>query len=189
MSTAPHDHVRGRWLSGHSTLPPSPDPIGSRGIAAIELAAALAVTSLMIAVTVSAYRTYAVRQEVRRHLLAIHPVQALVIYEFERSGVSPVSEHDLPGLPVTIPHDRAIHAVTIDHGRIEITFGQDAAAGLRGRALRVTPFETSEGQIVWLCGDGPPGVGLYPLGFIGGTNLSAEPLKTVKPRYLPPECR
>jgi hypothetical protein len=108
---------------------------------------------------------------------------------FERSGVPPASDHSIPGLQSVVPQDGPIDAVAVKHGRIEIVFGSGAAAGLRGKVLHLTPFETAEGHVVWQCGDSAADVGLYPLGFVGGTSRAPELVTTVEPRYLPEACR
>ena len=142
---------------------------------------------LMIALTVSAYRTYSVRQEVRAALAAVSEVQTLVAHTFDRTGVPLLSEGDTPAL-VSPPH-RYIETVTIERGRIAIRFGSDADERLRGRSLYLTPFETVDGEVSWLCGNRPADVGLYPLGLFGGTAPPAQLSTTVEPRYLPVECR
>jgi len=189
MSTAPHDDVRGRWLSGpHQRLHALPH-LRARGVATIEVAVVIAVTLVMAALALSAYRTYAVRREVSASLSGLAPIQEAVEKAFEASGVPPASELDVPGLPHPKPLHRFIPAVAIKHGRIELRFGDDADAALRGRSVHLTPFETADSKIVWLCGDGPAEVGLYPLGFAAGTNRTADTATTVEPRYLPAECR
>jgi hypothetical protein len=181
MSTAPHDNVRGRWLSGTSAT--------ASGFTTIELVAVIAVTLVMIAVAVSAYRTYSARRDVSQALTAVVPVQILIADAFERTGVPPASGQELLGLTSVAPTLELIETVAVRHGRVEILFGDGAAATLRGRALHVTPFETSEGHVVWRCGDGVAAAGLYPLGFISGTNRATELVTTVEPRYLPERCR
>ena len=178
--------MRGRSLySQRARSAPSPLRL-SRGIATIELGAVVAVTLVLVAVAASAYRTYSVRREVRTTLAAMMPVQELVTDAVARTGVPPASESDMPA--TALPH-QYIESVTIEHGRIAIRFGDDADESLRGRSLSVSPFETMDGEIFWLCGSHRAGVGLYPLGLFGGTRLPERVLTTVDDRFLPPECR
>jgi hypothetical protein len=143
----------------------------------------------MLALGMSAYLTYSIRREVSRGLAEIAPLQTLITYTFKRTGEPPASEHDVPGLAVGLGSNPVISAVTIDHGRIEIRFGDEANPSLRGRVLHVTPFETADGKIVWLCADDPPDVGLYPLGLLNGANVAMRTAMTVEQRYLPVSCR
>ena len=54
--------------------------------------------------------------------------------------------------------------------------------------MHVTPFETMDGEVVWICGIRPPDVGLYRSDS-PAADLEAQAGTTVEPRYLPPECR
>lgn len=190
MSTAPHVIVRGRWLSRTATSASGPARTACSGFTTIELVAVVAVTLVMIAVAVSAYRTYSARRDVSKTLLAVVPVQILVVDSFERSGVPPASEHSIPGLQSVVPPQYGpIGSVAVTHGRIEIVFGSGAAASLRGKVLYLTPFETAQGHVTWQCGKNTAEVGLYPLGFVGGTSRATELVTTVEPRYLPENCR
>jgi Tfp pilus assembly protein PilE len=164
-------------------------PATARGLAVIELAIVIAVTLVMGALAVSAYRTHTARQEVRESLATVTALQKLVTDAFTRTGVPPISERELPGSSAAKQPHRFIETVTIEHGAIAMQFGNGAEKSLRGRSVHVTPFETMEGEVVWVCGIRPPDVGLYPLGFSGGTNLAPKAGTTVEPRYLPGECR
>lgn len=187
MSTAPHGNVRGRWLFGARSAARTPASRG--GFTTIELVAVLAVTLIMVAVAVSAYRTYSARRDVNTSLTAVAPIQVLVTAAYNRTGAPPASELDIPGLLSVTPSTGLIDAVGISHGRIEIRFGSDASPSLRHRALLLTPFETTDGQVVWRCGGGPAEVGLYPLGFSGGTNRTTEFITGIDTRYLSERCR
>jgi prepilin-type N-terminal cleavage/methylation domain-containing protein len=189
MSTAPHVFVRGRWRFGTSANAITRPRALCRGFTAIELVSVVAVTLVMAAVAASAYLTYPARREVSKTLLTVVPIQILVADSFERSGVPPASEHAIPGLQSVVPQYAPIEEVAVKHGRIEILFGRGAAASLRGKVLHLTPFETAEGHVTWQCGNGAAEVGLYPLGFVGGTSRAVELVTTVQPRYLPGECR
>jgi hypothetical protein len=114
------------------------------------------------------------------------PVQQLVTDTVARTGAPPASESDMPAPPL---RHQYIDAVTIEHGQIAIRFSDEADESLRGRSLSVSPFETMDGEIFWLCGSHPAGVGLYPLGLFGGARLPERVPTTVDDRYLPPECR
>jgi hypothetical protein len=180
MSAAPHGNVRGRWLSSSGN---------ARGIATVELAGIIALTFVMIALATSAYRTYSVRAAVNASVLAVAPVQALIEHAFELTGVPPASERDVPGFSDALTAHRLTQPIAVAHGRIEIRFGSDAAAALRGKTLHVTPFETTDGRVVWRCGARAADVGLYALGFGAGTNRTAGDAPTIEPRYLPDGCR
>jgi type IV pilus assembly protein PilA len=84
---------------------------------------------------------------------------------------------------------RYIAEIHIVDGRVDLLFGSEADGALEGRTLSLTPFETADRQVVWVCGSKAPGVGLQPLGFAGGGPLAVQPQATIEPRYLPRNCR
>jgi hypothetical protein len=84
---------------------------------------------------------------------------------------------------------RYVAETRVVDGRIDLVFGALADAVIRGRTLSLTPFETADQQVVWVCGGRAPGVGLKPLGFAGGGPLAVQAPTTVAPRYLPRACR
>ena len=167
----------------------APAEAGARGVAAIELVVVIAATLLMLALAVSAYRTYTARQEVTRSLAAVASIQELVTDAFKRTGVPPVSERELPGVPTAKQAHRIIEAVAIKHGAIEMVFGKDADTSLRGRSVHVMPFETMDGEVVWICGFVRPASVSTLSDSPAATDLKRRPRTTVEPHYLPAECR
>jgi hypothetical protein len=174
--------VRGRFLFRSCWLP-------VRGFTSLELVATVAITLVVSAIAVSAYRTHSVRREVHAHLAAVAPVQTLVAYAYSRTGVPPPSERDVPGLIDFVRLSADLPVVAVEHGRIEIRFGEKSDQSLRGRALQLTPVQTADGAVLWLCGNEPDRVGLHPLGFVDGASSPGHGATTIELRFLPLECR
>jgi ribosome modulation factor len=90
-------------------------------------------------------------------------------------------------------HDEAwgnyVDHVEVVRGRVDIRFGRNADDAIAGRTLSLTPFETADQRIVWLCGNKLPGPGLQPLGFAGGAAEPVQMLTLIEVRFLPPSCR
>jgi prepilin-type N-terminal cleavage/methylation domain-containing protein len=164
--------------------------LGTYGYTLIELVAALAVTAVIIAVGFSAYRTYAVRDQVAATLVRSEPLQARVADAFRRFGAPPRDAAD-----AGLPHDATrslgddVASVAVTDGRIDIRYADAAHAAIAGETLSLTPFETAGGDVVWVCGDAAPGTGLEPLGFAGGARRAIQTGTTIDPRYLPSACR
>jgi type IV pilus assembly protein PilA len=165
-------------------------PWGSIGFTRIEALMIVAVTALVAAVGVSALRTYLVRAQVVESIAFAHYAQNQVTQAFRRTGTPPanrteagLSNHDSDGAP------RYVAETRVTNGRIDLFFGSAADKVLQGRTLSLTPFETVDGEVVWVCGTERRGVGLNPLGFAGGGKLAPPLPTTIEPRYLPPECR
>jgi type II secretory pathway pseudopilin PulG len=160
------------------------------GFTAVELVAALAVTALVAAVGLSAYRTYVVRDQIAATVVRAEAIQARVADSFRRLGVPP---HD--GMDAGVPRDAArslgdyVASVAVTDGRIDIRYEDSADDVIAGRTLSLTPFETVGRDVVWICGNALPGAGLEPLGFAGGPRQALQAITTIDRRYLPSACR
>jgi type IV pilus assembly protein PilA len=160
------------------------------GFTVIELVATLAVTALLVAVGVSAYRTHVVRDQVAATVVRSEVLQARVAEAFRRLGMPPRDTAEAgisPEAPAMLGGH--IEALTVIDGRIEVTFGSGADPAISGERLSLTPFETVSREIVWVCGNKVPDLGLEPLGFSGGARQAVQVLTTVDARYLPSSCR
>jgi prepilin-type N-terminal cleavage/methylation domain-containing protein len=162
----------------------------SRGFTLIELLLVLSVTLLVGAMGLSAYRTYTVRAEIAASLGLATGIQDSVATAFRRAGVPPTDRLSagLPADPGVAPATN-VDSIDIANGRIEIRFSSGADAAIAGRTLSLTPFETADQEIVWVCGNKIPNVGLEPLGFAGGAHQAIQVLTTIESRYLPSTCR
>ena len=96
-------------------------------------------------------------------------IQQRVARAFKRDGTPP-PDGEAAGLAADLAEAAAefVESVQIVNGRIELRFGRSADAAIMGSVLSLTPFETAEQDVVWVCGNRAPGVGLQPLGFMGG---------------------
>jgi type IV pilus assembly protein PilA len=160
------------------------------GFTLLEGVIVVAVTALVGAVGVSAMRTYLARAEIAESLALARYAQDQVTRAFRNTGTPPAGRADA-GLSNDGPDSKGRYVVEtrVIDGRIDLVFGAAADRVLQGRILSLTPFETADRQVVWICGTKPPGVGLRPLGFAGGGRLAVQPPTTIEPRYLPPACR
>ena len=160
------------------------------GFTLLEGVIVVAVTALIGAVGVSAMRTYLVRAEIAESLALARYAQDQVARAFRNTGSPPAGRTDA-GLPNDGADRKGRYVVEtrVTDGRIDLVFGAEANEALQGRTLSLTPFETADRQVVWICGSKLPGVGLKPLGFAGGGRLAVQPPATIEARYLPPACR
>jgi type IV pilus assembly protein PilA len=165
-------------------------PGAARGFTFIELAMILAATAVVAAVGVSAYRTYAVRAQIAASVTVTTPLRQAIDHAFRRSGLPPV-DRSSPALAHAndIELGDYLESIIVANGRIELTFGGDSDEAIAGRTLSLTPFETADLRVVWICGNEIPGVGLKPLGFAGGANQATQVLTAIEARYLPATCR
>jgi hypothetical protein len=149
-----------------------------------ELLAVLAATSIVVALVGSAYRTYTVRREVGAGITLANELIPTVTERFLRHGEAPV---ELPA-----DWERAnplVESVTIVDGRIDVLYSDSADPSIAGRRISLTPYETVDRSVVWLCGNAMPGPGLEPLGFSGGGRQAIPLPTTIEVRYLSGPCR
>lgn len=168
-------------------------PNGHRndGFTSIELVLVVAVTLILVALGVSTYRTYSARAQIAMSVEETAAVQRLVVAAFKNTGTPPV-DAAAAGLDETAHSLLAgtyVESLGVLNGRIELRFGTSAHPAIAGKTLSLTPFETVEEDVVWLCGNEPPGVGLEPLGFASGTLQAAQVATSIEDKYLPPWCR
>jgi type IV pilus assembly protein PilA len=160
------------------------------GFTLLEGLIVVAVTALVGAVGVSAVRTYLARAEIAESLAFAKYAQDEVTRAFRLTGAPPPD-----GAGAGLSNEgfdtggRYLAEIGVTDGRIDLVFGAGASGAVAGRTLSLTPFETADGQVVWICGGRLPGLGLRPLGFAGGSRVAVQPPPTIEPRYLPPACR
>ena len=162
----------------------------ARGFTLIELVAALAVTALLAAAGLSAYRTHVVRDQIAATVVRSEPLQARVAESFRRFGVPP-RDAAAAGMPQEAGRSLGgyVASIAITDGRIDIRYDDAADSAIAGRTLSLTPFETVGRDVVWVCGNALPGAGLEPLGFAGGARRALQTITTIDARYLPSACR
>ena len=161
------------------------------GFAVLELAIVIAATLLIAALGVSIYRTHSVRAEIAASIEEAGPAQHLVVAAFRENGAPP-ADAAATGIDATvrdllsIPH---VESLEVLNGRIDLRFGADADSAIAGKTLSLTPFETADHEVVWVCGGQPPDVGLEPLGFAAGGPQAVSIDTSIEDRYLPRSCR
>jgi Tfp pilus assembly protein PilE len=156
----------------------------------LELVAVVVTTTVIAAAGYSAHRTYRVRAEVHEGLSVAAKLTPVVHDFFRRHGEVPTEMSALrPHVAASPEAGTVVETVTIVDGRIDVLFGSDADPSIAGLRISLTPYETADMQVIWVCGNESPGAGLVPLGFAGGGRQAAQVPTTVDDRYLSPECR
>ena len=162
-----------------------------RGFSAIELVLVVAATLIVAAVGASIYLTHSARAQVAMALDEAGAARRLVAAAFELNGMPP-ADSTAAGIDATAePLLRGTYVDSLDvvDGRIDLRFGDNADSALAGKVLSLTPFETAARDVVWVCGNEPPGLGLKPLGFAAGGPQAVQVATSIEDRYLPPACR
>jgi Tfp pilus assembly protein PilE len=156
----------------------------------LELVAVVVTTTIVAAAGYSAHRTYRVRAEVHEGLSVAAALAPEVDDFFRRHGEVPTELSALrPHVAASAQTGTVVETLTLVDGRIDVLFGSHADPSIVGRRVSLTPYESADMQIVWVCGNESPGAGLMPLGFAGGGRQASQVPSTVDDRYLGPECR
>jgi hypothetical protein len=155
----------------------------------VELVAVVSATMIAVALAYSVYRTYRVRAQVAEGVALAAQLIPDVTEHFRRYGEVP-AEAPTPSSPVAaVPGNTVLEAIEVVDGRIDVFYGRHADPAIAGRRLSLTPYETADAQVVWICGNRAPGPGLMPLGFAGGGRQTIPIATAIAPRYLTRDCR
>lgn len=145
----------------------------------------VAVAGILAAIAIPAYQDYTTRAQVTEGLNLASGIKAAVAESYAERGTVPRDRRAV-GLPPSpgSTAGRYVEAINVARGVITITYGNEANTMLRGNTLVMTPFATSSGDVVWICGYAadPAGLKLLP-------PESARQETTILPKYLPAACR
>ncbi len=160
----------------------------SKGFTLIELMIVVAIIGILASLAVSAYQTYTVRAQVAEGLTFASGAKVPVVEAFNNTGVPP-ADLDAAGMPpvATDISGSYVSSVSIDNGRIDVTFGNNVHQDAFGDTLSITPYATPSGGFAWRCGYSAVPAGTTPM--TGGGVTSAHQNPTLDQRYLPSTCR
>lgn len=143
---------------------------------------AIAVAGVLAAVAVPAYQDYGARAQVSAVLAATSSLKVSMVESYMVEGTFPDSldEAGLNGVGLG-EAARYVESFQFDHGAIVLQFGGEAAAGLSGQTLVLSPYQLGSG-VVWRCGQGAVDPHAKPLS-------KAQAATTAPARLLPQDCR
>jgi type IV pilus assembly protein PilA len=150
----------------------------------------MALTAIVAALAISAYRTFSIRSQVSAGVALATPLRTAIVATFKRYGGLPAE--GLPSVPADVaPHlaGSYVSGLAVVNGRIDVTYGDRADPAISGRRLSLTPYEAADLEVVWICGNEIPPRGLMPLGFAGGGPQAVQIPTTIEARYLLAGCR
>jgi type IV pilus assembly protein PilA len=156
---------------------------GPYGFTLIELMIVVAIIAILASIALPSYQDRIIRQQVQ---------ESVVFVDFARSAVQDfyTKTHRMPndnaeaGLPAPAKMlGNYISQVEIEHGAINVQFGNRVNQSLVGKWLTLRPgtvADASKVPISWLCGSAHPVHGLT----YTGTNRTA-----LAPESMPIDCR
>ncbi len=153
------------------------------GFTLIELMVVLAIVAILALIAIPGIPDRVIRDQVVEGVKAIDFMKAPIAASWSARARLPVDNAEA-GLPTA---DRIVSSyvsnVAVESGAIQITFGNQANANLRGKTLTMRPGVVEDAPIVpvaWVCGFAEP-----------PTRMVARGLDktTVPTRWLPFNCR
>lgn len=165
------------------------------GFTLIELMIVVAIVGILASVAISSYQNYTIRAQVTEGMIFAGTNKTQITDAFLTKGEAPANREEA-GL-TSDPTDTAgnyVLSLDVVDGRMDVTFGNDAHDLIQNTILRLTPYETGEGAIVWRCGAAPTptnsgGSALGTMGTSGGGNASSYAASTIDEDFLPQNCR
>jgi type IV pilus assembly protein PilA len=149
-----------------------------KGFTLIELMIVVAIIGILAAIAIPAYQDYTIRAQVTEGLDLASGAKAAVAEYFAQKNAWPANsaEAGFDGAS-----GKYVSAIDIDQGSIIITYGNAVNPKLKDGRVALVPGVRTNGDVVWVCGDGPTPEGVH---------LSEGPRGIeVEEKYLPKPCR
>jgi type IV pilus assembly protein PilA len=138
------------------------------------------VIGILAAIAIPAYQDFTIRAQVYEGLNLASEPKAAVTSAFIKDGHWPA---DLAEAGMTsAPSGKYVAAVTVDHGTVDIEFGNGAHNSIAGHVLSIRPT-VSGGEIIWTCGYATES------GSDPATGAATPSATDVAAKYLPKQCR
>jgi type IV pilus assembly protein PilA len=133
---------------------------------------------MLAAISIPAYQDYSIRSQINEGINLSRGAKATVAEYFAQHNAWPADNAEAQ---YSSTDGKYTESILIDQGSVIITYGGSANQKLKGGRLALVPGVTLNGDVVWVCGDGPTPAGV---------TLSEGPRGIeVEEKYLPKNCR
>ncbi|CAK0745316.1 type IV pilus assembly protein PilA [Gammaproteobacteria bacterium] len=149
-----------------------------QGFTLIELMIVVAIIGILASVSIPAYQDYAIRSQTSEGVSISEGPRAAITDFWNSTGKLPSTAASAGVANATSLQGSYVSSLAVNNGKISVTFGNKASSKLNASVLEFTPFVSTGGSLIWVCGKATPPNG-----------QSSTDATTVNPRYLPAVCR
>jgi len=152
-----------------------------KGFTLIELMIVIAIIGILAAIAIPAYQDYVIRSQVSEGLTMASAAKASVSEFYANRGSWPTNNSAAGLGSATTINGKYVSSITVGGGGITVQYGREVNTKINGQEIGLTPYASSNGDVIWKCGNSAAPSGTSVSGTAATTTLANK--------YMPSSCR